>query len=73
MGSAVCPRHQTCIGYRNCQRLGLRLPWKQVITTNPILLNLEEYPVGKTSHSRTATAPVDDREIAMDVPQLHQP
>jgi hypothetical protein len=30
---------------------------------DPMLLNLEEYSVGKAPHSRTATAPVDDREL----------
>src|SRR5229473_7531601 len=30
---------------------------------NPVLLNLKEYSVGEEPHSRTATAPVDDREL----------
>jgi len=30
---------------------------------NPMLLNLEEYSVGKAPHSRTATVPVDNREL----------
>jgi hypothetical protein len=30
---------------------------------DPMLLNLEEYSVGKAPNSRTATAPVDDREL----------
>jgi len=30
---------------------------------NPMFLNLEEYSVGKSPHSRTATAPVDSREL----------
>ncbi len=48
--------------YRDCQRIGLRLPWKQAITY-PMLLNLEKYSVRKAPHSRTATAPVDNREL----------
>jgi hypothetical protein len=30
---------------------------------DPMLLNLEEYSIWKTAHSRTATAPVDDWEL----------
>jgi len=30
---------------------------------NPMLLNLEEYSVREPPHSRTATAPVDNREL----------
>ena len=30
---------------------------------DPMLLNLEKYSVGKAPHSRTATAPVNDREL----------
>jgi hypothetical protein len=30
---------------------------------NPMLLNLEEYSVGEPPHSRTATAPVGNREL----------
>ena len=30
---------------------------------NPMLLNLEEYSVWGAPHSRTPTAPVDDREL----------
>ena len=30
---------------------------------NPMLLNLEEYSVGKPPHSSTATAPVNDRKL----------
>jgi len=30
---------------------------------NPVLLNLKEYSVGEASHSRTSTAPVDDRKL----------
>jgi hypothetical protein len=29
----------------------------------PMLLNLEEYSVGKAAHSGTAMTPVDDREL----------
>jgi hypothetical protein len=30
---------------------------------DPMFLHLEEYPVGKTAHSRTPSPPVDDREL----------
>jgi hypothetical protein len=30
---------------------------------NPVLLNLKEYSVREAPHSRTSTAPVDDRKL----------
>src|SRR5450759_5013483 len=61
MTRAIFEQHQTFLP---------RLPAPRIASAveagdhhDPMLLNLEEQPIGKAPHSRTATAPVDDREL----------
>jgi hypothetical protein len=61
--------HRNCFTPRNGANLAC-LPTRRIAPAveacdhySPILLNLEEYPVGETPYSCAATVPVDDRKL----------